>query len=224
MAKTIYFHNVIKNQAAPVFIKKNFWKSIGADVSKKRADSYYYKMLGIAMAKGYTKTEIEILRDKEYDLLAKESWEKYSHEEKTIIRKKRSGSKDKYRNRVNKYPPQLQKVARLYFETFEIELNDIPIPSIDKKQFAYWCKDFGKIKVICGKHLSSGLVRTKRNYVNRHKEGFELDHPGTIFKILKSAMEEIEMEMEAIDVPDTIEKGTSDKSHLAGLRNIFNEE
>lgn len=122
------------------------------------------------------------------------------------------------------YPPQLEITAKLYFEVFEIDEKIIPNPHNNADSFAYWCKDLEKIKFICGKYLSDSLVRAKRNYDNRHDKGFELDHPGTIFKILETALKEITKEREMLFVPEEIEEDLFEKQSLGSLRNIFDEE
>lgn len=204
----------------PIFIRADFFEALGVDTSIKHSEEYYLKKLKVIKSKKnkikYSQTLDDEKSKKRDDALAKEGWEILSDSEKESFRKEVFGGGDaQYDYIVNNYPPQTQKIAKLYFEVFQIEPNNIPSQHGNKSNFGYWVKELDEISRICGIYSVDGLVRAKRNYDTRHD--FEIDHPGTIFKILKSALEEIEMEREILFVPDKGKKITS-KTSLTQMR------
>jgi len=205
----------------------NFWVSIGADPTKKWTKTYCKKLLADDYKKSFDKNgnpagklkeEIESMQARSAERVAK-----MSAENKEKLKKYSPSNFDFGKSIVYQYPPQLQKTLNSYIESMEVPIDAVPDPSrkTDVERYGWWCQDLEKIRNHGGEHLVDAMVRTKRNFNNRHNQGWDIsNHPWSIGKIFLSALEEIKIEADTIFEPKKVEV-SEDKEHISSLRGIF---
>ncbi len=97
---------------------------------------------------------------------------------------------DKYTNRINLYPSDVQEALRAFLNHFPLSLATVPNPE-DKKhsgKVAHWVNGLRDIVKISEGYLEKSLRLTG----SLHKQiGFNVSHPGAITKMLAGAMNKL---------------------------------
>jgi len=133
------------------------------------------------------------------------------------------GKIDMYVDQVNRFPPDVQKIAKLFFEEFLIPPGAIPTPKKSKNsKFAQWVKQLRYLDEVGGSYSSRAMPKAFKKWKDA---GTPIARPAAINSYFTTAVSDVMREDEEIRKSLDIEnkKTSSDIDEVLEIGKMFDE-
>lgn len=126
---------------------------------------------------------------------------------------------DEYTDYINNFPPHVQRIAGIFFRTFDIPTGMIPRRR-ERSRLAEWIIQFEFLDRVGEQHSPDAMVRT---FKKCEQTTFPVARPAAINKYFSASVSEILREIKTQNKPEKKDEGLTGKKSVADIGSMFND-